>query len=58
MDRGANIVTVQHLLGHARISMTARYAHSPDVTRLAAVEKLDGLFQLGKQSPIGPQRSN
>jgi integrase len=44
VDRGANIVSVQHLLGHARISMTARYAHSPDVTRLAAVEKLDGLF--------------
>ena len=51
VDGGANIVTVQRLLGHARISMTARYAHSPDATRIAAVEKLDGLFN----SKSGPQ---
>ncbi len=50
VDIGANIVTVQRLLGHARISMTARYAHSPDVTRVAAGEKLDGLFN-SKSSP-------
>src|SRR5215468_7294671 len=25
---GADLITVQHLLGHANISMTARYAHS------------------------------
>jgi integrase len=41
-----DISTVQHLLGHARISMTARYAHSPDQARVAAVERLDGLFDL------------
>jgi site-specific recombinase XerD len=51
VDRGANIVTVQHLLGHARISKTVCYAHSPDATRIAAVEKLDGIFN----SQNGPQ---
>ena len=30
--------------------MTARYAHSLDATRVAAVEKLDGLFS-SKDSP-------
>jgi hypothetical protein len=39
-----NIITVQHLLGHAKISMTARYAHSPDTARIAAVKRLDELF--------------
>ena len=41
MEEGTDIVTVQRLLGHARISMTARYAHSSDETRRAAVGKLD-----------------
>jgi integrase len=55
VDVEANIVTVQHLLGHARISMTVRYAHSPDATRIAAVEKLDGLFnsKSSSQSALG-----
>jgi integrase len=54
VQAGVDIITVQHLLGHARISMTARYAHSPDQARVAAVERLDGLF--GSQSaPKRPQ---
>jgi integrase len=44
VQAGVDIITVQHLLGHARISMTARYAHSPDTSRIAAVERLDRLF--------------
>jgi integrase len=44
VQAGVDIITVQHLLGHARISMTARYAHSPNASRIAAVERLDGLF--------------
>jgi integrase len=40
----ADIITVQHLLGHAKISMTARYAHSPNHAKIAAVSRLDKLF--------------
>jgi len=39
-----DIITVQHLLGHAKISMTARYAHSPNNAKIAAVRRLDELF--------------
>jgi hypothetical protein len=52
-----DIITVQHLLGHARISMTARYAHSPDQARVAAVERLGGLFD-SQPAPKRPQESN
>lgn len=48
------MITVQHLLGHAKIPMTARYAHSPDNARIAAVKRLDALFEsqrVPKQSP-------
>jgi integrase len=44
VQAGVDIITVQHLLGHARISMTAPYAHSPDTARIAAVKRLDELF--------------
>jgi len=53
VQAGVDIITVQHLLGHARISMTARYAHSPDQARIAAVKRLDGLFD----SQSDPNRS-
>src|SRR4029077_19052065 len=38
VQSGVDIITVQRLLGHAKISMTTRYAHSPDASRIAAVE--------------------
>jgi integrase len=38
---GVDIVSVQHLLGHSKITMTARYAHSLADVKLAAVCKLD-----------------
>jgi hypothetical protein len=41
---GVDIVTVQHLLGHANISMTVRYVHSPDKTKIEAVRRLDELL--------------
>lgn len=44
VQSGVDIITVQHLLGHAKISMTARYAHSPNNARIAAVRRLDELF--------------
>jgi integrase len=37
---GADLVTVQKLLGHARITMAARYAHSLMNDRMAAVKRL------------------
>jgi integrase len=38
---GVDIVTVQHLLGHSKITMTARYAHALADVKIAAVSKLD-----------------
>jgi integrase len=38
---GVDIVSVQHLLGHSKITMTARYAHSLADAKIAAVSKLD-----------------
>jgi len=37
--------------------MTARYAHSPDQARVAAVERLDGLFY-AQPAPKRPQEYN
>jgi integrase len=38
---GVDIVTVQYLLGHSKITMTARYAHALADVKIAAVCKLD-----------------
>lgn len=38
---GVDIITVQHLLGHSKITMTARYAHSLADDKIAAVRRLD-----------------
>ena len=43
VQSGVDLITVQHLLGHARITMTARYAHSPNSARIAAVTRLDSI---------------
>lgn len=51
---GADLITVQHLLGHAKITMTARYAHPLADDKIAAVRRIDGsCFQL----PSVPNRS-
>jgi integrase len=38
---GVDLITVQHLLGHAKITMTARYAHPLADDKMAAVRRLD-----------------
>jgi len=38
---GVDLITIQHLLGHANIAMTARYAHSLADDKIAAVRRLD-----------------
>lgn len=42
---GADIRTVQELLGHADIGTTARHLHSDVRTKLAAVGKLEGMLR-------------
>lgn len=44
---GVDLITVQHLLGHARITMTARYSHSLPETRIAAVQRLETRTAIG-----------
>ena len=53
VQKNVDLITVQRLLGHVNISMTARYAHSPDSARIAAVKRLDELFS---SQPV-PKRS-
>jgi integrase len=40
VDRGADIVTVQQLLGHSTVTVTMRYTHTSLDSKRAAVEKL------------------
>ena len=51
---GVDIISVQPLLGHSKITMTARYAHSPADVKMAAVWKLDFA---GSCSSPDPSRS-
>jgi integrase len=41
VQAGVEIVSVQHLLGHSKITMTVRYAHSLADVKMAAVCKVD-----------------
>ncbi|HUW14409.1 MAG TPA: tyrosine-type recombinase/integrase [Anaerolineae bacterium] len=55
---GADIRTVQELLGHADIQTTARYLHSDTRTKLSAVDRLNGLLGTCSPSEEGsPDRS-
>jgi len=50
---GVDLITLQHLLGHSNIGMTARYTHCLEGDKIAAVQRLGG--QNGaKPAPIQP----
>lgn len=49
--RGADLITVQRLLGYAKITMTARYAHSMVDDRIAAVKRLEKVGQPASNRP-------
>ena len=49
--RGVDLITVQRLLGHAKITMTARYAHSMVDDRIAAVKRLEKVGQADSNRP-------
>jgi integrase len=49
-----DLITVQQLLGHAKITMTARYAHSLADDKMTAVRRLDFA---GVDSPPDPNRA-
>jgi site-specific recombinase XerD len=38
---GVDLVTIQHLLGHSKITTTSRYAHSFADAKMSAVRRLD-----------------
>jgi hypothetical protein len=40
-DHHGRLITVHHLLGHAKITMTARCAHSQNSARIEAVARLE-----------------
>ena len=52
---GVDLVTVSHLLGHSRITMTARYAHALADVKIAAVSELDLAGFCSAPDLIGPQ---
>jgi site-specific recombinase XerD len=43
--QGADLLTIQEILGHKDLRMTTRYAHVAPTHRLAAIEKLEGAYR-------------
>lgn len=50
---GVDLITLQKLLGHASIAMTARYSHALADAKIAAVAKLDGSEMDPRWTPDG-----
>jgi hypothetical protein len=51
---GADLRTVQELLGHKSLAMTVRYSHLSPTHTLAAVERLAGVIP---EAPTGTKTS-
>ena len=57
VERGADIVTVQILLGHSTVTLTQRYTHSNDDRKRAAVELLSRAVE-GKICDVAVTQKN
>jgi site-specific recombinase XerD len=53
---GVDLVTVKELLGHSEIAMTMRYAHLVESHKVAAVNKLCCLTQVGTNLALGGKK--
>ena len=49
VEKGVDLITVQHLLGHHSVTMTQRYTHSSDNRKMSAVQLLAAPSQNGVQ---------
>ncbi len=47
--QGADLLTIQEILGHKDLRMTARYAHVASTHRLAAIEKLELAYKTDRK---------
>jgi len=54
VEAGVDIVTVQKLMGHSRIEMTLRYAHSSEDSQRRAVAKLTENRGISERIPESP----
>ncbi len=54
VEQGVDIVTVQKLMGHSRIEMTMRYAHSSEDNQRRAVAKLTENGAISERIPERP----
>lgn len=52
VEKGVDLITVQHLLGHHSVTMTQRYTHSSDDRKMSAVQLLAAAPENGAQKGV------